>query len=116
MGSSQQAAMNTRANSLEASGTKWTGTGQALNSAAMGVSGITGGIGGIVGAGFTNKADLADAKRAELEAQAKVHETAVGHASDLMQQMMDIIRDIRDKLSSIEQATLETNRGIARNI
>jgi len=25
-------------------------------------------------------------------------------------------RDIRDKLSSLEQAAIETNRGIARNI
>ena len=51
-----------------------------------------------------------------LETQAKVHETGVQHANDMMQQMMDVIRDVRDKLQSIQQAAVETNRGIARNI
>ncbi len=30
--------------------------------------------------------------------------------------MMDVIRDVRDKLAAIEQSRMETNRGIARNI
>ena len=79
-------------------------------------SGITGGIGGLVAAGFTHKADVLDAEKTRLDAQSKMHETAVQHANDMMQQMMDVIRDVRDKLSSIQQSQVETTRGIARNI
>ncbi|MCY1311373.1 hypothetical protein D9M70_616640 [compost metagenome] len=62
------------------------------------------------------KAAEHDAKRSEMEAQAKVHESGMQQASEMAQQMMDVIRDMRDKLSAIEQSRLETNRGIARNI
>ncbi|AVO50562.1 hypothetical protein C6568_15970 [Melaminivora suipulveris] len=94
---------------LGASGTKWAGYGQ-------GASGLIGGMGGIIAAGFNNKADLLDADKTNLETQAKMHETAVQHANDMMQQMMDVIRDVRDKLASIQQSQVETTRGIARNI
>jgi hypothetical protein len=45
-----------------------------------------------------------------------VAESGAQHANDMMQQMMDVIRDIRDKLGAIEQSRGETNRGIARNL
>ena len=35
---------------------------------------------------------------------------------NMMQQMMDVIRDVRDKLGAMEQSRAETIRGIARNI
>ena len=94
---------------LGAVGTKYQGYAQASGS-------ISGGLGGIIGATFTHKADLLDAEKMNLETQAKVSETGVQHANDMMQQMMDVIRDVRDKLASIQQASIETNRGIARNI
>ncbi|CAN7501151.1 type III secretion system translocon subunit SctB [Acidovorax sp. LjRoot117] len=94
---------------LGAVGTKYQGYAQASGS-------ISGGLGGIIGATFTHKADLLDADKMNLETQAKVAETGVQHANDMMQQMMDVIRDVREKLSSIQQASIETNRGIARNI
>lgn len=92
--------------------------GIANNSSGMGqgLSGISGGIGSMIQAGFDRAAGRADADRARLEADAKVAETGVQHANDLMQQMMDVIRDVRDKLGAIEQSRVETNRGIARNI
>lgn len=77
---------------------------------------IMSGVGGMIAAGFNLGADHADARRAELDADAKIHETGVQQANEMMQQMMDVIRDIRDKLGSIEQSRLETSRGIARNI
>lgn len=95
---------------------KFTATGQAQLNYSQASSGISAGLGGIIGAAFTHKGDLADADKANLETQAKIHETSVQHANDLMQQMMDVIRDVRDKLQSIQQASVETNRGIARNI
>lgn len=82
----------------------------------QGAGGITGGIGSMVQAGFDRAASAKDAERAELEASAKVFESGVQQANDLMQQMMDVIRDVRDKLGAIEQSRIETNRGIARNV
>lgn len=101
---------------MEAMGSRLTAQGQMWQGFGQGASGVTGGIGGMIGAEWTKRADMHDAERAQYDAQAKVHETAVGHASDMMQQMMDVIRDVRDKLQSIQQAAIETNRGIARNI
>ena len=34
----------------------------------------------------------------------------------MMQQMMDVIRDVREKIKDIQQSNVETTRGIARNI
>jgi hypothetical protein len=81
-----------------------------------GLSGIAGGIGAMINASQERKAAEHDAKKAELEAQAKVHESGTQQASELAQQMMDVIRDVREKLGAIEQSRMETNRGIARNI
>jgi len=80
------------------------------------VTGISGGIGGCITAHFNREADSADTQRARLDAQAKVAETGQQQANDAMQQMMEVIRDVREKLQSIQQAAIETNRGIARNI
>lgn len=88
----------------------------ALTGTGQGVSQAFGGIGSIVNASQELKAAGHDAKKAELEATAKVHESASQQAGDLMQQMMDVIRDVRDKLGAIEQSRVETTRGIARNI
>ncbi|MOA14940.1 hypothetical protein D3C78_1350730 [compost metagenome] len=77
---------------------------------------LASGLGSMAGAGLTLEADLHDARRSELEAQAKVFETGVQHSNDTMQQMMDVIRDVRDKLQSMQQSAVETNRSISRNI
>ena len=89
---------------------------QAYAQLGSGGSGITGGIGGMVSAGMEMSAAGHDARKAELESAAKVHEQGVQQANDLMQQMMDVIRDVRDKLGAMEQSRVETTRGIARNI
>lgn len=81
-----------------------------------GYAGVASGIGTMVNAAQERKAAEHDAKRSELEAQSKVHESGMQQANELAQQMMDVIRDVRDKLSAIEQSRVETNRGIARNI
>ena len=94
---------------LQAGGTKWAGFSQ-------GASGAINGTGGIIAAGLNHEADLRDAEKANLETQAKLHETGVQHANDMMQQMMEVIRDVREKLASIQQAQVDTTRSIARNI
>lgn len=102
--------------SLEATAGVHTNRSQVLNSTGMASGQILGGVGTIVNATQERKAAEHDAKRAELEAQAKVQEAGYQQANDLMQQAMEVMRDIRDKLSSIDQSRSETNRGIARNI
>ncbi|HEX7750344.1 MAG TPA: type III secretion system translocon subunit SctB [Bordetella sp.] len=82
----------------------------------QGASGVLNGIGGMVHASQERAAALHDAQKSERETEAKVFETRSQQANDFMQQMMDVIRDVRDKLSAIEQSNVETNRGIARNI
>lgn len=105
----QVSAMKTESATATAAGAKLHGYGMAMGS-------MTGGLGGVVSSAFELAAGESDAQKAELDAKAKVAETGVQHANDLMQQMMDVIRDVRDKLQSIQQAGIETNRGIARNI
>ncbi|OZI46668.1 type III secretion system translocon subunit SctB [Bordetella genomosp. 5] len=112
--------MTTTSSPLTAAQTKFqTGLdGFAANASGLGqgASGIAGGIGSMAQAGFDRAAGAKDAERAELEASAKVFESGVQQANDLMQQMMDVIRDVREKLSAMEQSRVETNRGIASRV
>ena len=78
--------------------------------------GIAGGLGGIINSGFSYGASMADADKARLDVQAKLAQGGQQLHSDNMQKMMDIIRDVREKLQSVQQAAIEANRGIARNI
>lgn len=89
---------------------------RSLSDVGGGVSGVAGGIGTMINASQEQKAAEHEARRSELEAQSKVHESGMQQASEMAQQMMDVIRDVRDKLAAIEQSRMETNRGIARNI
>lgn len=81
-----------------------------------GGSQIGGGVGQIVSSILEHQAALKDAKKAELEAQSKKHDAAYQGANEMMQQMLDVIRDIREKLQSIDQARVETNKTISRNV
>lgn len=116
LGRTERMDMMKEGNALIAQGKEAAASGGARQSYGSALSSISGGIGGCVAAHYTREADKADAERANLDAQAKVAETAQQQANDAMQQMMDIVRDVRDKLQSIQQAAVETNRGIARNI
>jgi len=89
---------------------------QTLNAMAQGAGSLMGGIGATASAPVERAAAEHDAAKARAEADAKVHEQGVQQANDLMQQMLDAIRDVRDKLSAIEQARAQTTSGIARNI
>lgn len=116
MGATQQFDMKTMGNNQVAQGAGFSAAGAKQTALGQAAGGIAGGIGGVVSSGLNYGADLSDAKKAKLDIEAKVQETAVQHANDMMQQMMDAIRDVKDKLQSIQQAAVETNRGIARNI
>lgn len=88
----------------------------AISDRAKGSSDILSGAGNITASVLNYHADLADAKAKRLEAGAKLHESASSEANEMMQQMMDVIRDVREKLSAIDQSRIETNRAISRNI
>ena len=90
--------------------------GKLVSDSIQGTASIINGIGAIPAAIFTQRAAEMDANKANLETEAKMHENAQQQANETMQQMMDVIRDVREKLQSIEQANLETSRSIARNI
>ncbi|CAM3687509.1 hypothetical protein COLU111180_02930 [Cohnella lubricantis] len=84
--------------------------------ATMEVSQFSGGISGVgtiggslSGSGLSKDAD-ASAWDASIQAEASTE------ADDLMKQMLEVIRDVRNKLQQIDQSRTETNRGIARNI
>jgi hypothetical protein len=90
--------------------------GSGLSGTAQSTGGMFSSLGGMIAAGKEQEAAERDAKKSELESDARVHEQSVQQANDLMQQMMDVIRDVREKLGAIDQARNETNRGIARNV
>ena len=58
--------------------------------------------------------DDADAKRAEADGTAAQARREA--AQEVAQNMADLLRDIREQLRAIAQSTLESNRGMARNI
>jgi F0F1-type ATP synthase membrane subunit b/b' len=78
-------------------------------------SSISSGIGSSIGAGISQSGTRTEATTKEQEAAAQTRDAAQ-QAEDLMREMMEVIRDVRDKLAEIEQSSVETNRGIARNI
>lgn len=90
--------------------------GAGLSSSAQSAGGIFSSVGSMIGAGREQAAAEHDAKKSELESDARVHEQSVQQANELMQQMMDVIRDVREKLGAIDQARIETNRSISRNV
>lgn len=70
----------------------------------------------MLGSGQELEAGKTETRKAELDADAKVHENYYQQANELLQQTLDNIRDVKEKLSAIQQSRLETNRGVARNI
>lgn len=77
---------------------------------------FTAGVGGAIAAGLNFAASRAEVDAKRHEAAAKLHESATAEANDMMQQMMEVIRDIKDKVSAMDQSRIETNRAISRNI
>lgn len=118
-----QATVQARATQLEAQAASFgaeaarsSAKSQRVSSVAQAGAATAGGIGGLTSAAQERRAAEHEARRAELEVEAKVHETASRRADEAMQQMLDIIRGIREKLVGMEQSRSETVRSVARNI
>ncbi|MGE8547092.1 MAG: type III secretion system translocon subunit SctB [Alcaligenes sp.] len=94
---------------LKAFGDSVSGTAQGANTAMTGL--------GQIGSSISERvAASSDAKKARLEADARVHEQAAQQAGEIMQQMLEIIREVREKIAAIEQTKTETNRAIAGRV
>ena len=89
---------------------------QAWGSIGQGVGGMASSAGSIASASLNHAAEMDEVDKARLEAETKVHETNVEHANEIMQNTLEVIRDIQEKIAATQQAQAETNRGIARNI
>ncbi|MGZ8141121.1 type III secretion system translocon subunit SctB [Bordetella bronchiseptica] len=118
-----QATVQARATQLEAQAASFgadaarsSAKSQRVSSVAQAGAAAAGGIGGLASAAQERRAAEHEARRAELDVEAKVHETASRRADEAMQQMLDIIRGIREKLAGMEQSRSETARSVARNI
>lgn len=57
-----------------------------------------------------------DAKKTDEEATAKAYEIGYQQSSEMMSQVQDLLRDLREKLSATLQSEVETTRAISRNI
>ena len=82
----------------------------------QGLSALASSSGGLASSALNHAADIDEVDKTKLETEAKVHETNVQHANEIMQNTLEIIQDMKDKLAAMQQAQNETNRGIARNI
>jgi hypothetical protein len=81
-----------------------------------GMTAIGSGTGSSIGSSIGQSGAKSEAEAKEQEASTQSRDAAQQQTEDLMKEMMEVIRDVRDKLAEIEQSTVETNRGIARNI
>jgi hypothetical protein len=80
-----------------------------------GMTAIGAGLGTSLGGG-SGQAEAKSDAAAEKDASARADDAARQQSEDLMREMMEVIRDVREKLAEIEQSTVETNRVIARGI
>ena len=88
----------------------------ALGGIGQGLSQASSAIGGSIAADAEFRGNIDDAEKTKLDATAKTAETNYQQAREVMQQMQDILRDIREKFQSIQQGQIDTNKAIVRNV
>ncbi|MBS1196639.1 MAG: hypothetical protein H6R18_424 [Proteobacteria bacterium] len=96
--------------------TKLNSQSMATNAIGQGLAGISNSIGGVVASAVNHSADMDEVEKTKLEALAKLQEAGYQHANEMMQSAEELIRDMKEKISALQQAQTETNRGMARNI
>lgn len=93
-----------------------TARGMAMGQSAAGLGQMASGAGGLIAAGYDRDAAKDDVAAKRSETNATVADTAMQAANDRMQRAKEIIDDMKEKISAMEQSTIETNKGIARNV
>lgn len=96
-------------------GKKLAARANAHSSYGQAATGLAGAAGGLIASPLNQQADEAEAAKANRDAAAKLHDAAVQDEEADMRQLLDVIRDIREKLAAIAQADTATNQAIARN-
>ena len=104
------------AKKLTAQGTGLVAKTHALGGIGQGLSQASSAIGGSIAADAEFRGNIDDAEKTKLDATAKTAETNYQQAREVMQQMQDILRDIREKFQSIQQGQIDTNKAIVRNV
>lgn len=89
---------------------------QAYGQIGAGASAVANAMGGIISSAYSHESELETVRKTRLEADAKVHETGVQYANEMMQSALEIIQSMKEKSAAIVQAQSDANRGIARNI
>lgn len=89
---------------------------QAYGQIGAGTSAVANAVGGIISSAYSHESELETVRKTRLEADAKVHETGVQYANEMMQAAQDIIQSMKEKSAAVVQAQSDANRGIARNI
>ena len=87
---------------------------QAITTAAQSGGQLAQGVGGLMAAGDTKQAEFLRAEATEQEAEAKKASYAVQDENEWMANMRDMIRDVQQKLATIQQAEIETLKNISR--
>lgn len=93
-----------------------TARGMAMGQSAAGLGQMASGAGGLIAAGYDKDAAKDDVAAKRSETNATVADTAMQAANDRMQRAKEIIDDMKEKIAAMEQSTIETNKGIARNV
>lgn len=102
--------------SMAKTGAGDTGNMQALQLRGQSLGELSGAVGGFINAGFEREAARLDATQKTVEAQSRRDEAEVNYAGELMQTMLDAIRDTKERLAAIESSRADTARGMIRNI
>ena len=89
-------------------------TATAQSSIAGGIGQTIKGSGDGIAAGLNFMAEMARAEQKEMEADQKVHETHAQDETEWMQNMLDVIRDTRQKLEEVIRARQDTMKSVVR--
>jgi len=82
----------------------------------QGISQLSQGVGQVGSSAANYVGSQADADKAEAEAEAKTHEMRSDEAKDMMDQALQQLQKILETFQAMEQAKIDTTKGIARNI
>ncbi len=115
-GDPQSRMLKAQAKHYDAAAQGYSYRGTMANSASQGSAQVLAGAGGMVSAREDHDAAMEEALKQRLEAAKTAFDSQAENARQTAAERLDTARDIRDKLSAIDQSNVEANRAIARNI
>lgn len=104
------------ADALTNAAEKWRVAAQSSSVIGQGASELSGASTRLTQTFYDKDAAEFEAQKIELDASGRKQEQVTQEVNEHMQQLLDAIRDVLDKLRSMEQSRQEINRGIARSL